>query len=103
MRLSGVSALSIAAGPSARATSIARGVSLAGRPVRLTDIEYRMLLELSVDAGPGAGPRRAPAAGLGPGTLRPHRRGALRLKNLRSKLGDAADNPAYILNEHCVG
>jgi len=31
-------------------------VSLAGRPMRLTDTESRILLELSVNAGRGAGP-----------------------------------------------
>ena len=80
-----------------------RRVSLAGRPVRLTDIEYRLLCELAANAGRvlshdqllqrvwgltnsgGSGPVRTV------------------VKNLRRKLGDDADNPTYIFNEPRVG
>ena len=80
-----------------------RQVTVAGRPVELTDIEYRMLAELSVSAGRvltnvqllqrvwgldktgGSGPVRNI------------------IKRLRGKLGDDAGNPAYIFNEPRVG
>ena len=80
-----------------------RRVSLAGRPVQLTDIEYRLLCELAANAGRvlthdqllqrvwgltnsgGSGPVRTV------------------VKNLRRKLGDDADNPTYIFNEPRVG
>lgn len=78
-------------------------VTVAGRPIRLTDIEYRMLAELSVGAGRvltnvqllqrvwglektgGSGPVRNI------------------IKRLRQKLGDDARNPTYIFNEPRVG
>ena len=78
-------------------------VSLGGRLVELTDIEYRMLVELSVGAGRvltnvqllqrvwgldkagGSGPVRNI------------------IKRLRRKLGDDPNNPAYIFNEPRVG
>ena len=80
-----------------------RRVSLAGRAVRLTNIEYRLLFELSVNAGRvlthdqllqrvwGLDHSRQP--------------GAVRtfVKNLRRKLGDDADNPSYIFTEPSVG
>ena len=80
-----------------------RRVTVAGRPVELTDIEYRMLAELSVSAGRvltnvqllqrvwgldktgGSGPVRNI------------------IKRLRGKLGDDAGNPTYIFNEPRVG
>ena len=80
-----------------------RRVSLAGRPVQLTDLEYRMLCELAANAGRvlshdlllqrvwglaksgGSGPVRTV------------------VKNLRRKLGDDADSPTYIFNEPGVG
>ena len=55
---------------------VERRVTLAGRPVQLSDIEYRMLLELSVNAGSGAVPRPASPTGLGSRTLRSPRGGA---------------------------
>ncbi len=80
-----------------------RRVSLAGHPVQLTDIEYRMLLELSANAG-----RVLAHAELLQrvwGQAHSGRAGAVRsvIKNLRRKLGDDAGNPAYILNEPRVG
>ena len=80
-----------------------RRVSLAGRPVQLTDIEYRLLVELTVNAGRvlthdqllqrvwgltnsgGSGPVRTV------------------VKTLRRKLGDEADSPTYIFNEPRIG
>lgn len=80
-----------------------RRTAIAGRPVELTNIEYRMLVELSVNADRvltnfqllqrvwgldktgGSGPVRNIVG------------------RLRRKLGDDASNPTYILNEPRVG
>ena len=80
-----------------------RMVTVAGVPVDLTDIEYRMLAELSANAGRimtheqllrrvwgqdntgGSGPVRAI------------------VKRLRRKLGDDADDPTYIFTKRRVG
>ncbi len=80
-----------------------RRVSLAGRPVRLTDTEYRMLFELSVNAGRVLAHCELLRRVWGP--AHSGRTGAVRsvIKNLRRKLGDDADNPAYIFNEPRVG
>ena len=80
-----------------------RRVSLAGRPVRLTGMEYRVLAELAANAGWVVthadlllrvwGP--AHAGGSGPvRTI---------VKNLRGKLGEDAENPTYIFNEPRIG
>ena len=80
-----------------------RLVTVAGRAVQLTATEYRLLVELSVNAGRVLthdqllrrvwGPKK-------PGDLR-----ALRthLRRLRSKLGENASNPTYIFAEPRVG
>ena len=80
-----------------------RRVTVAGRPVQLTDTEYRLLVELSVNAGLTLsldhllqrvwGPGRSVTAG--------HVRTVV--KNLRRKLGDDADSPAYVFTEQRVG
>ena len=80
-----------------------RSATVAGRPVELTDTEYRLLAELSANAGRivsheqllqrvwdrdksgGSGPVRAI------------------VKRLRRKLGDDADNPTYIFTKRRVG
>ena len=80
-----------------------RRVSMAGRPVRLTGMEYRVLAELAANAGWVVthadlllrvwGP--AHAGGSGPvRTI---------VKNLRDKLGEDAENPTYIFNEPRIG
>ncbi len=80
-----------------------RLVSLDGRPVELTDIEYRMLAELAANAGRvltyehllrRVWRRDADA------DVRPMR---TVVSNLRRKLGDDADDPAYIHTELRVG
>ena len=53
--------------------------------------------------GPGAGPRRVAATGLGSGALRTLRRRALRHRSLGRKLGDDVEHPTYIFNEPRVG
>ena len=80
-----------------------RGVSVAGRRVRLTPIEYDLLLELSVNAGRvlthDALLQRVWGYNRSGGTS------AVRtaVKRLRRKLGDDAGNPKYILAEPRVG
>ena len=78
-------------------------VTLAGRPVKLTDIEYRTLLELSVNAGRVLTHAELLRRVWGP--AHSGRTGAVRsvIKNLRRKLGDDADHPAYIFNQPRVG
>ena len=80
-----------------------RRVSLAGRPVQLTDTEYRLLLELSANAGRALA--HAELLQRVWGARHSGRRGAVRsvIKNLRRKLNDDADNPTYIFNEHSLG
>ena len=80
-----------------------RTVSLAGRPVTLTSIEYRTLAELAVNAGRVVTYehllrrvwRLEPDA-----DLRPLR---TVVNSLRSKLGDDAKDPTYIFTELRVG
>ncbi len=71
--------------------------------MQLTDTEYRMLLELSANAGRVLG--HAELLQRVWGQAHSGRAGAVRsvIKNLRRKLGDDADNPAYIFNEPRVG
>ena len=80
-----------------------RNVSVAGRPVRLTAIEYGLLVELSANSGrtlthdhllERVWDRR------GGGDLRPMRSA---VRSLRRKLGDDANNPTYIFTETHVG
>ena len=80
-----------------------RRVTVAGRTVALSGIEYRMLVELSANAGrplthehllqrvwgPDKGEDSAPVRNI--------------VRRLRRKLGDAAGNPAYIFAEPSVG
>ena len=78
-------------------------VTVAGHPVELTDIEYRMLVELSVNAGralthvhllqrvwgPDKGEDSGPVRNI--------------VKRLRRKLGEDASNPAFIFAVTKVG
>ena len=80
-----------------------RSVSVAGRRVHLTPIEYDLLFELSVNAGRvlthDALLQRIWSSNHSGGTS------AVRtaVRRLRRKLGDDASNPRYILAEHRVG
>ena len=71
--------------------------------MQLTDLEYRFLAELSVNAGRVLTHdhllRRVWGAG------HPGHSGPVRtvVKNLRNKLGDEADDPSYFFNEPRVG
>ena len=80
-----------------------RRVYLAGSPVQLTDLEYRFLHELSINAGRVLTHDRLLSRVWGSG--HPGHSGPVRtvVKNLRSKLGDEAVNPSYIFNEPRVG
>ncbi len=80
-----------------------RRVTLAGRPVRLIAIEYRMLAELSAHAGRVLTYERLLRrvwGAKGAADLRPMR---TVVSSLRRKLGDDADDPAYIFTEPRVG
>ena len=82
---------------------VERRALLKGRPVPLTDTEYRMLVELSVNSGRVLTHAQLLQQVWGPGHS--GRPGAVRtvIKNIRRKLGDNASNPAYIFNENRVG
>ena len=80
-----------------------RTVSLAGSPVQLTSMEYRMLVELSANAGQVLTYDRLLQRvwGVdGPGDLRPMR---TVISSIRHKLGDDADNPTYVFTEPRIG
>ena len=74
-----------------------------GRAVPLTNIEYRLLSELSVNAGRALTHEQLLQRVWGP--EHSGQPGAVRtfVKNLRRKLGDDADNPNYIHTELRVG
>ena len=80
-----------------------RLVTLAGRPVELTATEYRLLFELSVNAGRVLTHNQLLRKAWGPGKR--GNLGALRthLRRLRSKLGEDASNPTYFFAEPRVG
>ena len=80
-----------------------RRVSLAGSAVLLTNIEYRLLFELSVNAGRALTHEQLLQRVWGP--EHSGQPGAVRtfVKNLRRKLGDDANDPSYIFTEPSVG
>ena len=80
-----------------------RRVSVAGRPTQLTDIEYRLLFELSVNAGRVLSLSQLLQRVWGPGHSGSFGLVRTVVKNLRSKLGDDADHPTYIFTEPRVG
>ena len=80
-----------------------RRVTLAGRPVQLTAIEYGLLFELSANAGRVLTYDRLPQRVWGLRRSGDSRRVRTAAKQLRRKLGDDANNPTYILNEPRVG
>ena len=79
-----------------------RRVTVAGRPVRLTAIEYRLLHALSLDAGGVTTYETLQRRVWGEGKGNPD---AVRtaIRKLRRKLGDDARNPKYILGERGLG
>ncbi len=81
---------------------VARRVTVAGLPVRLTATEYRLLHALSLDAGGATTHEDLVRRVWGPGKGNPQAvRSAVR--KLRRKLGDDARNPKYILGERGLG
>ena len=80
-----------------------RRVTVAGNPVDLTDIEYRMLVELSVNAGRALTHERLLQRVWGPD--KGEDSGPVRniVKRLRRKLGEDAANPAFIFAEPRFG
>ena len=82
---------------------VERMVTNAGRPVQLTGIEYRLLVELSANAGRVLTYEhllRRVWGVAGDSDVRPMR---TIVSNLRRKLEDDADNPKYIFTEPRVG
>ena len=80
-----------------------RRVTLAGRPLPLIAMEYRLLAELSANAGRLLTYEQLLERVWGErssGDVRPMR---TIVSKLRRKLGDAADNPTYIFTEPRVG
>ena len=79
-----------------------RRVTLAGRPLRLTATEYRLLHALSLDAGGVTTYEALQRRVWGPGKGDAQ---AVRsaVTKLRRKLGDDARNPRYILGERGMG
>ena len=80
-----------------------RLVTLRGIPVDLTAIQYRLLVELSANAGRVVTYEyllRRVWGGEGDGDVRPIRTA---ISTIRRKLGDDADNPVYIITELRVG
>ena len=80
-----------------------RRVAVAGNPVELTDIEYRLLVELSVNAGRALTHERLLQRVWGPD--KGEDSGPVRniVKRLRRKLGEDAANPAFIFAVPRVG
>ena len=80
-----------------------RQVSLGGRPLHLTRLEYRLLYELSRQPGQVVTHAELLLRVWGP--AHSGRTGAVRtlVKQLRRKLGDRAERPTYILNEPRIG
>ena len=80
-----------------------RLVTVAGRPVRLTATEYKLLFELSVNAGRVLTRDQLLERVWGPEYLGDAQLLRAFVKSLRQKLGDPARNPAYIFTEPRVG
>ncbi len=80
-----------------------REVTVAGTPVYLTDIEYRLLAELSANAGRVL--THELLLGRVWGQDNPEGSGPVRtvVRRLRRKLGDDAAQPTYIFNKRRVG
>lgn len=80
-----------------------RGVTVAGRPVYLTATEYRLVFELSINAGRVLSHEQLLDRVWDAGS--PGNSQVLRafIKSLRRKLGDDVKNPRYIFTKHRVG
>ena len=80
-----------------------RAVSVAGQPLALTAMEYRMLRELSVHAGVVLTYDHLLQRAWGRTPTADRRPMRTVLRNLRRKLGDDANTPRYIFTEPRVG
>ena len=80
-----------------------REVTLAGHPLQLTPIEYRILAELSVNAGRALTYRHLQHRVWGSGNAGDIRPMRTAISGLRRKLGDDADTPMYIFTEPRIG
>ena len=80
-----------------------RRVTVAGRAVRLTDIEFRMLATLSFNVGQVLTYRQLMEHVWGRWQSTDTGRIRFAVTNIRRKLGDDARNPAYLFNEPRVG
>ena len=78
-------------------------MTVAGAPVDLTDIEYRMLAELSANAGRIMTHEQLLRRVWGQDTTRGSGPVRAIVKRLRRKLGDDAADPTYIFNKRRVG
>ncbi|MCY4575197.1 MAG: response regulator [Chloroflexi bacterium] len=82
---------------------IARRVTLAGRTVHLTPIEYRMLAELSANAGQVLSYERLLHRVWGATEAEDVRPMRTIVNKLRRKLGEDAESPGYIFTEPRIG
>ena len=80
-----------------------RSVSISGSPVRLSATEYRLLSELSTNAGRTLTQYQILQRVWGKGYSTESELLRATIKNLRRKLGDDANNPKYIFTEPRVG
>ena len=80
-----------------------RSVSVAGKAVNLTPIEYGLLCELSVNAGLVLTYDQLLERVWGSGSQGDRRNLRTYVKRLRRKLGDDAENPTFIFTEPRVG
>ena len=82
---------------------LGRSVTLAGRPVHLTPIEYRMLAELSANAGQVLSYERLLHRVWGATDAEDVRPMRTIVNKLRRKLGEEAESPGYIFTEPRIG
>lgn len=80
-----------------------REVTVGAEPVELTATEYKLLFELSINAGRVLTHNALLKRIWGFGHSRDSRPLRTIVKNLRRKLRDEASNPSYIFTEHRVG
>ena len=81
----------------------ARTVTVAGRHVHLTDIEFRLLAELSIHAGRVVTYDHLLNRVWKKGKSTDLRSVRAAVKNLRQKLGDSSKNPTWVFNVSRVG
>ena len=80
-----------------------RAVTVGGRPVELTPTEFRLLTELSTNAGTALTHDQLLQRVWGPGQPGDARPMRTVIKNLRRKLGEETKNPTYVLTVPRVG